>query len=86
MRPGRMPRETESGVQSGSVSSSAKQKVYLPGLPCIARFDFARPAAADIADDELEGPADGRVGPVALAERVQAPVSCRCAARRGRSR
>ena len=32
-----MPRETESGVQSGSVSSSAKQKVYLPGLPCIAR-------------------------------------------------
>ena len=35
--PGAMPRRTDSGSQSGSDSSSAKQKVYLPGLPKVAR-------------------------------------------------
>src|SRR6185369_11084544 len=35
--PGAMPRRTDSGSQSGSDSSSAKQKVYLPGLPRVAR-------------------------------------------------
>ena len=35
--PGLNPRATLSGVQVGSDSSSAKQKVYLPGLPNTAR-------------------------------------------------
>ena len=44
------------------------------GIALHRAVDLARPAATDIADDELEGPADGGVGAVALAERVQAPV------------
>src|SRR5438876_609215 len=35
--PAAMPRRWASGSQSGSLSSSAKQKVYLPGLPKVAR-------------------------------------------------
>ncbi len=35
--PAAMPRRCASGSQSGSDSSSAKQKVYLPGLPRVAR-------------------------------------------------
>ena len=35
--PGAMPRATLSGVQVGSLSSSAKQNVYLPGPPSTAR-------------------------------------------------
>ena len=36
--------------------------------------DLARAAAADVADDELQRAADGRVGAVALPERVDAAV------------
>ena len=36
--------------------------------------DLARAAAADVADDELQRPADRGVGAVALAERVDAAV------------
>src|SRR5207253_2186208 len=36
--------------------------------------DLARPAAADVADQELNGPPDRRVGAAALAERVDPVV------------
>ena len=55
-------------------SNSGKQKAYLAGLAEGGAIDFARAAAADVADDELEGAADGGVGTVALAEDVHAVV------------
>ena len=56
---------------------SAKQKPSLPGWPRTARSFSPGPAAADVAHDQLEGPADRRVGAVALPERVAAAVHAR---------
>ena len=70
----RRPRLTESGSHGEPSSSSAKQNDDLAGVAVRGPVDLARPAAADVADDELQGAADRDVGPVALPEHVDAAV------------
>ena len=72
--PGSSPRATDSGARGEPSSSSAKHQPSLPGLPMRGAVDAAGDAAADVAHDELQGSADGGVGPVALAEHVDAGV------------
>ena len=72
--PGAMPRSTESGSQHESSSFSAKQKPTLPGVPSVARSTPPGLPPPTLRMIELQGAADGGVGAVALAERVDAGV------------
>ena len=83
-RPAARRASTDSGSQGEPSSSSAKQNANLPGLAEGRAVDLAGPAAADVADHQLQRAPDRRVGPVALPERVAAACSCRSGARSGR--
>ena len=63
-----------SGAHGEPSSSSAKQNDELARVAVRGAVDAARPPAADVADDELQRPADREVGSVALAEHVHAAV------------
>ena len=72
--PGAMPRHSASGVPRRAFLVLGEAEADLAGVAVGGPVDATGTAAADVADDELQGPADGGVGPVALAEHVHAAV------------
>ena len=58
----RQRRERRAGLVLGEAEAD------LAGVAVGGAIDLARTPAADVADDELHGPADRRVGAVALTE------------------